>query len=203
MEEKIFSNRKKKAIGLIHKVYLVQLKNRKKYLASTKTKAEVRGGGRKPWRQKGTGQARAGSTRSPLWVGGGKSFGPKFRQVRKKVNKKEKRLAILSAFYLKKKNWMLEEESYFQKVITLFKTKNFVNFLKEKKLIDNEKLLMIVSEKPKNLWLLSRNLKNITITTPNCLSVREILESKKIWLSQESLNSINLIYGKAYDGKAS
>jgi large subunit ribosomal protein L4 len=117
MEEKIFFNnleRKKKAIGLIHKVYLSQLKTKRKYTASTKTKSEVRGGGKKPWRQKGTGNARAGSTRSPLWVGGGVSFGPKPRIVNKKINKKERRLAILSAFYLKKKECIFLEENFFE-----------------------------------------------------------------------------------------
>ena len=91
METKIFlanSDRKKKAIGLIHRVYLTQIKNARKYTASTKTKSEVRGGGRKPWKQKGTGRARAGSSRSPLWVGGGVSFGPRPRVVSKKLIKK-------------------------------------------------------------------------------------------------------------------
>ena len=107
--DKIFSentDKKKKAIGLIHRVYLTQLKNSRQYLASTKTKSEVRGGGRKPWKQKGTGRARAGSSRSPLWRGGGVSFGPKPRLVSKKVNKKERRLAILSALYLKKQQFL-------------------------------------------------------------------------------------------------
>ena len=116
METKIFlanSDRKKKAIGLIHRVYLTQIKNARKYTASTKTKSEVRGGGRKPWKQKGTGRARAGSSRSPLWVGGGVSFGPRPRVVSKKINKKERRLAILSAFYLKKKEFLFVEESLF------------------------------------------------------------------------------------------
>jgi large subunit ribosomal protein L4 len=201
MESKIFSNRKKKAIGLIHKVYLLQLKNRKNYLASTKTKSEVRGGGKKPWRQKGTGQARAGSTRSPLWVGGGVIFGPKFRIVKKKVNKKERRLAILSAFYLKKKSWDFLEESLFEKMNSFSKTKELVNFFQEKKLNMAEKLLIIVSEKKRNLWFISRNLKHITITTPNCLSLNELLTAKKIWLSKKSLDLIHSTYGKAYYGK--
>ena len=105
MEDEIFLQnfeKRKETIGLIHRVYLSQLKNSRKYLASTKTKSEVRGGGKKPWRQKGTGNARAGSSRSPLWVGGGVIFGPKPRLVNKKINKKERRLAILSALYLKK-----------------------------------------------------------------------------------------------------
>ena len=89
METKIFLEnleRKKKAVGLIHRVYLTQLKNVRKYTASTKTKSEVRGGGKKPWKQKGTGRARAGSSRSPLWVGGGVSFGPRPRIVSKKMH---------------------------------------------------------------------------------------------------------------------
>ena len=110
------SEKKKKSIGLIHKVYLSQLKNSRTYTAFTKTKSEVRGGGKKPWRQKGTGNARAGSTRSPLWVGGGVSFGPKPRIVFKKINKKEKRLALLSAFYLKKKDFFFVDETLFTNV---------------------------------------------------------------------------------------
>ena len=77
-------DKKKRSIGLIHRAYLTQIKNSRKYLASTKTKSEVRGGGKKPWKQKGTGNARAGSSRSPLWKGGGVSFGPKPRTVNKK-----------------------------------------------------------------------------------------------------------------------
>ena len=126
MEEKIFLEnleRKKKAIGLIHKVYLAQLKTSRKYTASTKTKSEVRGGGKKPWRQKGTGSARAGSTRSPLWVGGGVTFGPKPRIVNKKINKKERRLAILSAIYLKKKEFVFLEEKNYEE-FSQIKTKN-------------------------------------------------------------------------------
>ena len=101
--DKLFAKnveQKIRSIGLIHRAYLTQIKNSRKYLASTKTKSEVRGGGKKPWKQKGTGNARAGSSRSPLWKGGGVSFGPKPRIVAKKINKKERRLAILSALYL-------------------------------------------------------------------------------------------------------
>ncbi len=77
---------KKKSIGLIHKAYISFLKSIKVFKASTKTKSEVVGGGRKPWKQKGTGKARAGSIRSPLWVGGGVSFGPKPKNIFKKIN---------------------------------------------------------------------------------------------------------------------
>ena len=135
METKIFLEnleRKKKAIGLIHRVYLTQLKNGRKYTASTKTKSEVRGGGRKPWKQKGTGNARAGSSRSPLWVGGGVTFGPKPRIVFKKINKKERRLAILSALYLKKKEFLFVDQNLFANS-TITKTKQFLTVLKELK----------------------------------------------------------------------
>ena len=94
IEEKVLGDRKKKAVGLIHRIYLIQLKNRRKHTASTKTRSEVRGGGRKPWKQKGTGRARAGSIRSPLWKGGGVVFGPKPKQIKLKLNKKEKNLAL-------------------------------------------------------------------------------------------------------------
>ena len=126
---------KKNAIGLIHRAYLTYLKNKRKHTASTKTKAEVRGGGRKPWRQKGTGRARAGSIRSPLWVGGGVSFGPKPRIVKKKINRKERQLAILSALYLKKKEVKLIDQIKFDEFQTI-KTKNIVEVIQNKGVTD-------------------------------------------------------------------
>jgi len=200
MEEKIFLNRKKKSIGLIHKIYLLQLKNRRNYTASTKTKSEVRGGGRKPWRQKGTGQARAGSSRSPLWVGGGVIFGPKPKIVKKKINKKERRLAILSAFYLKKKFFKILEDTFFEN-LTIIKTKEIVTLLKEKNLSLSEKILIILPEENKKLRLATRNIQNIVITITNCLSLDHLLNAKTILLSEKSIEKINSIYGKPYYGK--
>jgi large subunit ribosomal protein L4 len=184
----------KNAIGLIHRVYLTYLKNKRKYTASTKTKSEVRGGGRKPWRQKGTGRARAGSTRSPVWVGGGVSFGPKPRVVNKKINKKERRLAILSALYLKKQQLKFVD----QFVLTEFtnvKTKNIIKLINDLGLKETEKILFIVPNSNKFLWLASRNLKNIEITTANSLNIEQILKTKHIILSNSSLEIINLTYG--------
>ena len=149
MESKIFlenNQRKKKAIGLIHRVYLTQLKNARKYTASTKTKSEVRGGGRKPWRQKGTGQARAGSIRSPLFVGGGVIFGPKPRIVSKKINKKERRLAILSALFLKKNQWQFIEENQVTAFNTI-KTKQILTFLENLGLTNHSKILVAARTK--------------------------------------------------------
>lgn len=200
METKLFlenSERKKNAIGLIHRAYLTQIKNSRQYLASTKTKSEVRGGGRKPWKQKGTGRARAGSNRSPLWVGGGVIFGPKFRIVTKKINKKENRLAILSALYLKKSKWVVVDENIFND-FTEIKTKNVRNLLSNLNLNTTEKILFILNKPNRLFWLSSRNLKNIEITTFNCLNIRQLLENNSIILSKSSLEQINTMYGQSY-----
>jgi large subunit ribosomal protein L4 len=210
MEVEIFLEnleRKKKAIGLIHRLYLTQLKNSRQYNASTKTKSEVRGGGRKPWKQKGTGNARAGSSRSPLWAGGGVSFGPKPRFVSKKINKKEKRLAIVSAFYLKKKNFLFVEDSLFENFKD-FKTKNIVEFFFKlginvnssnyMELKRKEKVLVILPAPNKMFWLASRNLKNIELSNPSCVNIKQLLHADRIVLSTSSLEKINLTYGKQY-----
>jgi large subunit ribosomal protein L4 len=200
METKIFLEnleRKKKSIGLIHRAYLTQIKNSRKYLASTKTKSEVRGGGRKPWKQKGTGRARAGSSRSPLWVGGGVSFGPKFRIVHKKINKKENRLAILSALYLKKKNCRFVEETTFTN-FEIIKTKKIREMLLGFNLEKTNKILFILNKPNRAFWLATRNFKNIEVTTYNCLNIRQLLQSNYIILSNSSLEQINLTYGQSY-----
>lgn len=205
MENKIFvqkstenetqdTNRKKKAIGLIHRVYLTQLINSRKYLASTKTKSEVRGGGRKPWKQKGTGRARAGSLRSPLFVGGGVIFGPKPRTVIKKVNKKERRLALLSAFSLKKNQLKFIDEKVFSEFSSI-KTKEIVNLLSSLNFFSNSKILFILSKPNKYFWLSSKNIKNVEITTASCVNLKQILTSKYIVLSQQSLELINSTFG--------
>jgi large subunit ribosomal protein L4 len=200
METKLFlenSERKKNAIGLIHRAYLTQIKNSRQYLASTKTKSEVRGGGRKPWKQKGTGRARAGSSRSPLWVGGGVTFGPKFRIVNKKINKKENRLAILSALYLKKSRWTFVEENVFTN-FTEIKTKTIRSLLLSLNLDKTEKVLFILNKPNRSFWLAARNFKNIEITTFNCLNIRQLLQNNSIILSKLSLEQINSIYGQSY-----
>ena len=200
METKIFLanlERKKKAIGLIHRVYLTQIKNARKYTASTKTKSEVRGGGRKPWKQKGTGRARAGSSRSPLWVGGGVSFGPRPRIVSKKINKKERRLAILSAFYLKKKEFLFVQDTLFSSS-TITKTKQIIKTLNELNLSSDSKVLIILTAPDPKLWLATRNLKNIDLTVASCLNIKQLLNTNHIVLSNSSLELINSTYGKQY-----
>ena len=200
MEEKIFLEnfeRKKKSIGLIHKVYLAQLKSSRKYTACTKTKSEVRGGGKKPWRQKGTGQARAGSTRSPLWVGGGVSFGPKPRTVSKKVNKKERRLAILSAIYLKKKELVFLDEGIYDEFSNI-KTKNILSLLSNLRIKTTSRILFVLTKPNHDFWLATRNLKNIQVTTATSLNIEQILKTNHILLSNQGLELINSTYGKSY-----
>lgn len=198
IEERLLGgNTKKNAIGLIHRVYLTDLKNARVHTASTKTKSEVRGGGRKPWRQKGTGNARAGSTRSPLFVGGGIIFGPKPHLVSKKVNKKEKRLAILCAFLLKKKNCLFFDESLFLDEKNL-KTKLILSKISALGGNVNQKLLFVLSKPNKSIWLTTRNVKNIELVTANCLNLNQLLHAEQILLSESSLETIYSIYGKQY-----
>jgi len=201
IENKIFldnGERKKKAVGLIHRIYLTQLKNKRQHLASTKTRAEVRGGGRKPWKQKGSGKARAGSIRSPLFVGGGVIFGPKPHKVSKKNNKKERRLAILSALYLKKQQFVFVEENLFTD-FTEVKTKKICQIMSNLNIEQNSKILFILSKPNKLFWLATRNLKNVEVTTAKRLNLEQLLKSNRLILSNEALDLINSTYGKNYE----
>lgn len=183
----------KKSIGLIHKIYFIQLKNRKNYTASTKTKSEVSGGGRKPWRQKGTGQARAGSSRSPLWVGGGVSFGPQPHIVSKKANKKEKRLATYLAFKLKRNfTYLIDEKNlFFEKP----STKKLSNFLKEFNFPKNKNILLLLSEKSRMLILSSSNLPNVFVSEAKNIGLTQILKADFILISKTASTIIEKNYG--------
>lgn len=183
----------KKSIGLIHKIYFIQLKNKKNYTASTKTKSEVSGGGRKPWRQKGTGQARAGSSRSPLWVGGGVSFGPQPHIVSKKANKKEKRLAIYLAFKLKKNFTRLVDEKslFFEKP----STKKLANFLKEFHFPKDKNILLLLSDKSKMLVLSSLNIPHVSVSEIKNLGLAQLLKADFILISRTALNIIEENHG--------
>jgi len=176
----------KKSIGLIHKVYTTQLKNKKKYTASTKTRSEVRGGGRKPWKQKGTGQARAGSTRSPIWVGGGISFGPQPYNIFKKVNKKEKRLALLAAIALKNKDIICLPDGSLE--LKEPKTRYLVKLIKSLKINANKHILLIASKATEILKLASKNIPNVTLVTCNSLCLEDLLKTDKIILAEHTYN---------------
>ena len=130
---------------LLHKDLLRHFNSQKQGTVSTKTRSEDRGGGRKPWRQKGTGRARAGSNRSPLWKGGGIIFGPKPKQIVLKLNKKERRLALQTLLYNKKNNILIIED--LENKITEPKTQAFLKVCQDCKVNLNQKVLVIVSKK--------------------------------------------------------
>lgn len=190
--------KKKKLIGLIHKIYCSELKTFKKYLASTKTKGEVRGGGRKPWKQKGTGNARSGSIRSSIWVGGGVSFGPRPKVVKKKVNKKEKAQAIYGCFLLKKEifHFLSTEDNLYLSNIS--KTKDFLTFLNNFLLQSNKNILIILEKPSKKLYLATRNIRTVNITLFSSLNLQKLLLANQILLSKDCFLRIKEIYGKKY-----
>ena len=153
----------------------------------TKTRAEVSGGGRKPWRQKGTGNARQGSIRSVQWVGGGIAFGPVPRSYNKKQNRKERKLALKSAWSYKAKNNNLVVVDEIK--LETAKTKDMIKMLANLKL-DGEKLLVVVKEYSENVILASRNLQNIMLLQANEVGVLDIVSAKKVLIENSALESI-------------
>lgn len=183
-----FLNIANKATYLVHRALKIANINGSQFTSSTKTKSEVRGGGRKPWKQKGTGNARAGSKSSPLWRGGGVTFGPTPRIVYKKLNKKEKRLALTTLIYNKRKNFYLFDNFEFEKPKTSL-------FLKKFNLINNqEKILVVSSKSNENLKLSIRNCKNIKYILAYQLNITELAKANKIFLEQMSFNLIKELY---------
>lgn len=183
---KIFLKKKTLIIGLIHQKYLNFLKNKKKYIAFTKTKSQVKGGGRKPWNQKGTGRARAGSIRSPLWRGGGICFGPKPHILIKKINKKEKKIIIDYSLYFNKSKYIFINELQYIYINTLtlnYKTKNLINYFNNLKINLNEKILFLLKNFNKNLLVITKNLINIKFNIINSINVIDLLIYDKIILS--------------------
>jgi large subunit ribosomal protein L4 len=177
---------------LLHKDLLRHFSSQKQGTVSTKTRSEVRGGGRKPWRQKGTGRARAGSNRSPLWKGGGVIFGPKPKKVILKLNKKERRLALQTLLYNKKNNIVIIEN--LEKEITEPKTKTFLKVCKDCGINSNQKILVIVSKKTTPLKLTTQNLKNVELISASNLNTLSLLKAQQIILTPLAINDIKEIY---------
>jgi len=177
---------------LLHKDLLRHSSSQKQGTVSTKTRSEVRGGGRKPWRQKGTGRARAGSNRSPLWKGGGVIFGPKPKKVFLKLNKKERRLALQTLLYNKKNNIVLIEN--LENEISQPKTKNFLKICQDCGINLNQKILVIVSKKTIPLKLSTQNLKNVKLISASNLNTLSLLKAKQIILTPLAINDIKEIY---------
>jgi large subunit ribosomal protein L4 len=159
--------------------------NKRQATAKTKTRAEVRGGGKKPWRQKGTGRARAGSSRSPLWVGGGTVFGPDGRQNYKlDMNKKSHALALKSALSIKasEKNIVLVDS------LTTEKTKEFIATLKA--LNVTGKALVVLAEENEAVMNSARNVPGITVVLPNNVSVYDLLNAEKLVCTVDAVKKL-------------
>ena len=177
---------------LLHKDLLRHTSSKKQGTVSTKTRSEVRGGGRKPWRQKGTGRARAGSNRSPLWKGGGVIFGPKPKKVLLKLNKKERNLALQTLLYNKKNNIVLIEN--LENGINEPKTKKFLKICQDCRIDLDQKILVIVSKKTMPLKLSIQNLKNIELISASNLNTLSLLKAKQIILTPSAISNIKEIY---------
>ncbi len=171
---------------LLHEVVVMQLANRRRGTASTKVRDEVRGGGKKPWAQKGTGRARAGSSRSPLWRGGGITFGPKPRDYSYQVPKKVKKAALKSALSLKAKN---KDIIILDKLeLKSPKTKEVARLLKNFKICD--KVLFLTDEENGNLSLAARNLPKANVLSLAGLNVYDLLHSSKLILTRNIIPKI-------------
>ncbi len=203
--------------GLVHQAVVAQMANERQVLAHTKDRSEVRGGGKKPWRQKGTGRARAGSNRSPIWIGGGITFGPrKERNFKKKINKKMKQKALLMVLsdraisnnlaVLDK----LEINGYKTKIINnildnlekkVFKPSK-ARIVKSKPKVDikskNQKrsLLMINDKKDDKVKFSGRNLAGVKIININNINILDLIKYKNLILTEESVKNLE----KKYNG---
>jgi large subunit ribosomal protein L4 len=174
---------------LVHMAVVSQLANKRQGTQSAKTRAEVRGGGRKPWRQKGTGHARQGSIRSPQWKGGGVVFAPKPRDYSFKMNKKEKALALKSALTsrVQADKFMVLDKFGFEEI----KTK------KMKEVLDNlkvNKALIVIDKKDNNVELSARNLPNVRTILSNSINVYDILKYDTLVITKDAVAQIEEVY---------
>ncbi|MCX6746372.1 MAG: 50S ribosomal protein L4 [Candidatus Parcubacteria bacterium] len=175
--------------NLVHQVVEAQQASARKKLAHTKTKGEVRGGGRKPWRQKGTGRARSGSIRSPLWKGGGITFGPrKEREFGKKINKKMKTKALFMTLTDKVKgdSLIVVEKMEMPKI----KTKEIVKILKKLPIKKEARILISLPQKNENIFKSTRNLKKVKAILANSLNVVDILKADYFLTDKEGIKKI-------------
>ena len=177
---------------LIHRDVLRQQISQKQGTVATKTRSEVRGGGRKPWRQKGTGRARAGSNRSPLWRGGGVTFGPKPKKTILKLNKKERKLALQTLLYNKRNQISVIEN--LETAIDTAKTQTFFNICKNCNVNLDQKVLVVVSKKTPALTLSIRNMKNVELVSASDLNTLSVLKAKQILLTPLAVNKIKETY---------
>ena len=172
---------------VVHQAIVMQQANQRQGTSATKTRGMVRGGGRKPWRQKGTGHARVGSTRSPLWVGGGVTFGPQPRSYKKDMPRKARRLAIRCALSAK----VAEGQLVIIDNIAFddFKTKRTVEMLKTFDAEEN-KTLIITNGENENVELSARNLRKVTVINNGGLNCFDLLHNNKVFLDKNAVEKI-------------
>ena len=182
------------AAHIVHRALVRQVNNGRQGTASTKTRGEVRGGGRKPWRQKGTGRARAGSIRSPLWRGGGVIFGPKPRSYETKMNRKERRLALRTAYMSRVEDLIVVEE--FAEQLPQPKTKELVGALVRWGVDPGSKVLLILPEKSEMVYLSARNIASVKLIQADQLNVYDVLNADKIVATKAAFAKIQEVYGE-------
>ena len=174
---------------LVHMAVVAQLANKRQGTQKAKTRSEVSGGGKKPWRQKGTGHARQGSTRAPQWTGGGVVFAPTPRDYTIRLNKKEKRLAQKSALTSRvlENKLIVVDELKFDEI----KTKNFQNTMKNLKV---EKALVVLNENDANVVLSARNIPAVKTALTNTINVFDILKYNTVIVTKDAVATIEEVY---------
>ncbi len=174
---------------LVHMAVVQQLANKRQGTQKAKTRSEVSGGGRKPWRQKGTGHARQGSTRSPQWTGGGMVFAPVPRDYSFKLNKKEKRAALKSVLTdkVQKEALIVVDELKFDEI----KTKNFANVMSKLKV---ESGLVVIAENDTNVVMSARNMESVDTAPVNAINVYDVAKAKTLVLTKDALAKIEEVY---------
>ena len=174
---------------LVHMAVVNQLANNRQGTQKAKTRSEVSGGGRKPWRQKGTGHARQGSTRSPQWTGGGVVFAPKPRDYSFKMNKKEKRIALLSALSSKVAESKIVVLDEFK--LDEIKTKKFVEVMNNLKV---ENALVVLEGENKNVVLSGRNIPSVKVTATNEINTYDVLKYTTLVVTKAAVEKLEEVY---------
>lgn len=174
---------------LVHMAVVQQLANKRQGTQKAKTRSEVSGGGRKPWRQKGTGHARQGSTRSPHWTGGGVVFAPTPRDYSFKMNRKEKQLAIKSALTsrVQEKKLIVIDELKFEEI----KTKNFVAVVEN---LNLKKALFVINENDEKVVMSAKNIPTVQTTLTNTINVYDIMKAGTVVLTKDSVAKLEEVY---------
>ena len=174
---------------LVHMAVVNQLANNRQGTQSAKTRSEVSGGGRKPWRQKGTGHARQGSTRSPQWTGGGVVFAPKPRDYSFKMNKKEKRIALLSALSSKVADNKIVVLDAFN--LDEVKTKKFAEVMSNLKV---DKALVVIEGENKNVVLSGRNIPTVKVSATNEINTYDVLKYETLVVTKAAVEKLEEVY---------